>query len=98
MKKKERKKTLGVHSIQTKILAVCLIIAIGTTSVSLMISYFAEISTIKETTEKYMEQYIAYADQDFNNMLGESKKIMLSIAMAMDNIIFLLSPSILLKS
>jgi two-component system sensor histidine kinase YesM len=90
MKKKERKKTLGVHSIQTKILAVCLIIAIGTTSVSLMISYFAEISTIKETTEKYMEQYIAYADQDFNNMLGESKKIMLSIAMAQE----LISPNL----
>lgn len=80
--KNERKP--GIHSIQMKIMAVSLWIAVGTAVVSLIISFYAEIDTIKSTTEKYVEQYISFADQEFNDMLVESKKVILSIAMAQE--------------
>lgn len=74
----------GIHSIQTKIMAVSLLIAVGTAVVSLIISFYAEINTSKSTTEKYVEQYISFADQTFNDTLAESKKVILSIAMAQE--------------
>lgn len=83
----------ALHSIQTKIMAVSLLIAVGTAVVSLIISFYAEINTIKETTEKYMEQYISFSDQEFNDMLKEAKKIILSVAMAQEFISpYLLEP------
>lgn len=85
------KKQLGVHSIQTKMMGVSLLIAVGTAIVSLLISYYTEINTIKSTTEKYMGQYISFADKEFNNMLVESQKIILSVAMAQG----VLSPNML---
>lgn len=76
---KERPKRVGIHSIQTKILLICLAIALGTTVASLLISYYAEINTIKKTTERYMTQYISFADRNFNSMLEEAGKISLSV-------------------
>ena len=73
---------MSLHSIQTKIMTVSLLIAAGTAVVSLIISFYAEINTIKSTTERYTEQYISFADRDFNSMLSESKKIVLSVALA----------------
>lgn len=75
----KEKQRISVHSIQTKILLICLTIALGTTVASLLISYYAEINTIKETTERYMTQYISFADRNFNDMLDEAEKISLSI-------------------
>lgn len=77
--KKKRIKMRAVYSIQTKILLICLAIALGTTMASLIISYYAEIDTIKETTERYMTQYISFADRNFNDMLEEAGKISLSV-------------------
>lgn len=77
----KQKKLRAIHSIQTKILLICLAIALGTTMASLLISYYAEIDTIKETTERYMTQYITFADQNFNSMLEEAGRISLSVAM-----------------
>lgn len=71
----------NIHSIQGKILLLTLAIAVSTTVLSLLISYYAEINTIKSTTESYMTQYISYADHSFNDMMNEAKKISLSIAM-----------------
>lgn len=51
-------KKFKIHSIQVKILMVSVLIALGTTLVSLVISYYTEINTIKDTTELYMTQYI----------------------------------------
>lgn len=76
---KEKPKRVGIHSIQTKILLICLAIALGTTAASLLISYYAEINTIKKTTERYMMQYISFADRNFNSMLEEAGKISLSV-------------------
>lgn len=76
----KEKQRISIHSIQTKILLICLAIALGTTMASLLISYYAEINTIKETTERYMTQYISFADRNFNDMLEEAEKISLSIA------------------
>lgn len=75
---------MKVNSIQTKMMAVSLLVAVGTVVVSLLISYYTEVSIIKKTTEKYMEQYVAFADQDLNNMLNEAKKVVLSVALAQD--------------
>ena len=75
---------MRVNSIQTKMMAGSLLVAVGTVVVSLVISYYTEVNIIKKTTEKYMEQYVAFADQDLNNMLNESKKVVLSIALAQD--------------
>lgn len=69
-----------LHSIQTKILIITLALAAGTTLVSLLISYYTEINTIKNTTESYMTQYIAFADERFNDMLSEVRKTALSVA------------------
>ena len=69
-----------LHSIQTKILIITLALAAGTTLVSLLISYYTEINTIKKTTESYMTQYIAFADERFNDMLSEVRKTALSVA------------------
>ncbi len=71
----------NIHSIQGKILLLTLAIAVSTTVISLLISYYAGINTIKSTTESYMTQYISYADHSFNDMMNEAKKISLSIAM-----------------
>ena len=71
----------NIHSIQSKILFITLAIAVSTTIISLLISYYAEIDTIKSTTESYMTQYISYADHSFNDMMNEVKKISLSISM-----------------
>lgn len=87
----EKKHRSGWHSIQTKIMAVSLMVAVGTTVASLLISFYAEIDTIKSMTEKYVEQYISYADQEFNSMLSESKKVLLSVAMAGE----LISPNLM---
>lgn len=87
----EKKRRSGWHSIQTKIMAVSLMVAVGTTVASLLISFYAEIDTIKSMTEKYVEQYISYADQEFNSMLSESKKVLLSVAMAGE----LISPNLM---
>lgn len=76
---KKKIRLRAVYSIQTKILLICLAIALGTTMASLFISYYAEINTIKETTERYMTQYISFADRNFNNMLEEAGKISLSV-------------------
>ena len=46
---------MSLHSIQTKIMTVSLLIAAGTAVVSLIISFYAEINTIKSTTERYTE-------------------------------------------
>ena len=75
---------MSLHSIQTKIMTVSLLIAAGTAVVSLIISFYAEINTIKSTTERYTEQYISFADREFNSMLSESKKIVLSVALAQE--------------
>ena len=75
-----RKKTPLLHSIQTKILIITLALTKGTTLVSLLISYYTEINTIKNTTESYMTQYIAFADERFNDMLSEVRKTALSVA------------------
>ena len=77
---KDRKKNFIFHSIQTKILVITLALTIGTTLVSLLISYYTEINTIKKTTESYMTQYIAFADEQFNDMLSEVRKTALSVA------------------
>lgn len=69
-----------IHSIQSKILLLSAAIALGTTIVSLAISYYAEIDTIKGTTELYMTQYISFADENFNQMLTEARKISLAVA------------------
>ena len=69
-----------LHSIQTKILVITLSLTIGTTLASLLISYYTEINTIKKTTESYMTQYIAFADERFNDMLSEVRKTALSVA------------------
>lgn len=87
----EKKRRSGWHSIQTKIMAVSLMVAVGTTVASLLISFYAEIDTIKSMTEKYVEQYISYADHEFNSMLSESKKVLLSVAMAGE----LISPNLI---
>lgn len=63
----------NIHSIQSKILFITLAIAVSTTIISLLISYYAEIDTIKSTTESYMTQYISYADHSFNDMMNEVK-------------------------
>ena len=65
-------------------MTVSLLIAAGTAVVSLIISFYAEINTIKSTTERYTEQYISFADREFNSMLSESKKIVLSVALAQE--------------
>lgn len=78
---KRNVKRPGIHSIQTKILLICMAIALGTTVASLIISYYAEIDTIKETTERYMTQYITFADRNFNSMLEEAGKVSLSVVM-----------------
>ena len=75
---------MSLHSIQTKIMTVSLLIAAGTAVVSLIISFYAEINTIKSTTERYTEQYISFADREFNSMLSESKKVVLSVALAQE--------------
>lgn len=69
-----------IHSIQIKILLISVLIALGTTLVSLVISYYTEINTIKDTTELYMTQYISFADENFNSMLTEARKISLAVA------------------
>ena len=73
-------KKFKIHSIQVKILMVSVLIALGTTLVSLVISYYTEINTIKDTTELYMTQYISFADENFNSMLTEARKISLAVA------------------
>lgn len=73
-----------IHSIQTKIMVVSLLIAVGTTIVSLFISYYTEINTIKSMTEKYTKQYISFADKEFNNIITEAQRIALSIAVAQE--------------
>ncbi len=79
--KRNRGKTDGtVFTIRNKILAVSLAIALGTTLVSLAISYYAEINTIKSITEKYTMQYISSADKKFHEMLLEARKILLAVA------------------
>lgn len=75
-----RKRVFMLHSIQTKILIITLALTTGTTLVSLLISYYTEINTIKNTTESYMTQYIAFADERFNDMLSEVRKTALSVA------------------
>nr|WP_308624982.1 histidine kinase [uncultured Eisenbergiella sp.] len=73
-------KSWKIHSIQIKILMISMLIALGTTIVSLVISYYTEINTIKKTTELYMTQYISFADENFNSMLTEARKISLAVA------------------
>lgn len=73
-------KSWKIHSIQIKILMISVLIALGTTIVSLVISYYTEINTIKKTTELYMTQYISFADENFNSMLTEARKISLAVA------------------
>lgn len=75
---------MKINSIQTKIMSVSLFVAVGTVAASLLISYYTEVNMIKTTTEKYMEQYVAFADRNLNDMLNESKKIVLSVALAQD--------------
>lgn len=70
----------AIHSIRTRFLLITLMIAVVTTLVSLAISYYTEIDTIKKTTESYMTQYISFADRRFNEMLEEARKISLSVA------------------
>lgn len=67
-----------LFSIRSKILAVSLAIALGTTAVSLAISYYTEINTIKNVTKKYTMQYISSADNRFHEMLSEARKILLA--------------------
>lgn len=71
----------NVYSIQVKIELLSLAIAVCTTILSLVISYYAEINTIKSTTESYMTEYISEADQNFHAMIEEAQKVSLSIAM-----------------
>ena len=80
-------KIRGRYSIQVKIMAVSLLTALGTTIASLLISYYAEIDTIKTTTEEYMEQYIAFTDDSFNKILDETQKILISISLAQDVVV-----------
>lgn len=76
--------SLKINSIQTKIMSVSLLLAIGTVVASLLISYYTETRIVKKTAEKYMEQYVTFADRDFNVMLNDSKKVVLSVALAQD--------------
>lgn len=80
IKKDIGKKNKAVFSIRSKFLTVSLAIALGTTIVSLAISYYAEINTIKNVTEKYTMQYISFADTKFHEMLSEARKILLATA------------------
>ena len=74
-----KKKNPMLHSIQTKILIITLALTIGTTLVSMLISYYTEINTIRNTTESYMTQYIAFADERFNDLLSDVRKSALSV-------------------
>ena len=65
-------------------MSVSLLLAIGTVVASLLISYYTETRIVKKTAEKYMEQYVTFADRDFNVMLNDSKKVVLSVALAQD--------------
>jgi two-component system sensor histidine kinase YesM len=71
---------LNHHSIQGKIFFVCLIIALCTILISLLISYYAEADTIKNTATSYMKQYLTYADNSLGEMINDAKKVSLAIA------------------
>ena len=73
-------KKLNFNSIQVKFLLICLIIAFCTILISLFTSFYAEISTIKNTATNYMKQYISYADNRLGEMINDAKKTSLSIA------------------
>lgn len=72
----------GMYTIQSKILAVCLFLAIGITLVSLILSYYTEINSYRKIAESYLTQYIRFADQNFDNMISEARKISLSISVS----------------
>lgn len=76
----------GSFTIQSKILTVCLSLALGITMVSLILSYYTEINSYRKIAESYLTQYIRFADQNFDNMIGEARKISLSIAVSNDMI------------
>ncbi|WP_321004323.1 sensor histidine kinase [Eisenbergiella porci] len=71
-----------IYTIQSKILAVCLLLAIGITLISLIFSYYTEINSYRKIAESYLTQYIRFADQSFDNMISEARKISLSISMS----------------
>lgn len=77
---KKKFQQLNYNSIQAKFLFICLIIAFCTILISLIISYYAEIGTIKNTAANYMKQYLSYADNSLGEMINDAKKTSLSIA------------------
>ena len=84
MKKISRTKGRKRFSIRVKILAASLIIALNTTLVSLAISYYTEADTIKSTMKAYTKEYISFAEDNFQEILQESRKILLSVAVKTD--------------
>ena len=85
MGKRERNDVVNsLYSIRTKIMLVSIMIALGTTLVSLIISYYAEVDVVHRTTEKYVTQYTTFADEAFNSMLAEARTISLSLAVEKD--------------
>ena len=70
------------HTIQGKILAVCILLAVGITLVSLIISYYTEVNSYTKITKSYLTQYIEFADQSFDTMIEEARKISLSISVS----------------
>ena len=79
MKKKKR-----CFSIRIKILIASLIIALSTTLVSLAISYYTEVDTIKSTMKTYTKEYISFAGDNFHEMMLEGRRILLSVAVKTD--------------
>ncbi len=77
---KRKFQKINHNSIQIKFLFICLIIAFSTILISLVISYYAEVNTIKNTTANYMKQYLSYSDNRLGEMISDAKKTSLSIA------------------
>lgn len=61
-----------------------LIIALSTTLVSLAISYYTEVDTIKSTMKTYTKEYISFAGDNFHEMMLEGRRILLSVAVKTD--------------
>ena len=69
-----------IHTIQAKIMMVCLMLAVGITLASLILSYYTEVDSYRKISENYLTQYIEFADQNFDSMINEARKISISIS------------------
>ena len=57
---------------------------LSTTLVSLAISYYTEVDTIKSTMKTYTKEYISFAGDNFHEMMLEGRRILLSVAVKTD--------------